>query len=124
MNARFVTKDIHALLDYPVAAVLIAAPFLLGLGAEDPIARWLSVATGIAALLLTILTNHKTGLIRVLPYTAHLAVDGAVGAVFLAAPFLFSFTGIDAWYYWINGIAVAIVVSLHAPQPAAKHTTA
>lgn len=117
MDPRFVTKTIHAYLDYPVALMLIAAPFLLDLGASHPFAFWLSVATGIAALILTVLTDHHLGIVRVLPYTFHLVVDGAVGVIFILAPFLFDFHGIDAWFYWLNGAAVLSVVSLHAPQP-------
>ena len=42
---RFVTKTIHAWLDYPVALALIALPFLLGLGTSKPLAhsQWLSM---------------------------------------------------------------------------------
>ncbi|MES0870197.1 hypothetical protein [Pseudovibrio sp. SCP19] len=116
MSLRFVTKSIHAYLDYPVAFALIGLPFILGLGATNPFALWLSVGTGTAALILTLLTDHQFGVLRVLPYNFHLAVDGAVGALFLFAPFLFGFTGVDAAYYWANGIAVAIVVSLHKPE--------
>lgn len=35
---RFITRTIHAYLDYPVALGLIAMPFLFGLGAENPLA--------------------------------------------------------------------------------------
>lgn len=31
---RFITKEIHAFLDYPVALALIGLPFLLGLGSS------------------------------------------------------------------------------------------
>ena len=110
---------IHAYLDYPVAVLLIAAPFLLGLGAEVPAARWLSVGTGVAALLLTVLTDHHLGLVRVLPYSVHLAVDFAVGVTFLAAPFVFGFAGIDRIYYLANAAAVLTVVSLHRSEPEA-----
>ena len=113
---RFVTKQIHALLDYPVALALIALPFLLGLGSSSPLAFQLSVVTGIAALVLTILTDHQTGLIRVVSYQAHLVVDFLVGLTFLLAPFIFSFEGMDAYYYWINGAAVLLVVSMHKPE--------
>ena len=116
MTLRFVTKKIHAFLDYPVALALLALPFVLNLGQSNPLAFWLSVATGAAALVLTILTDHETGLVRVLPYSLHLAVDAAVGLTFLAAPFLFGFAGIDAIYYWLNGAAVMVVVALHQPQ--------
>ncbi len=116
MRPKFITKNMHAFLDYPVAIVLIAAPFLLGLGQSHPLAFWLSVATGIAALTLTLLTDHKLGVVRVVPYSAHLAVDGMVAAVFLAAPFALGFAGIDAMYYWANGAAVAMVVGAHKPE--------
>lgn len=117
MDPRFVTKNFHAFLDYPVAIVLMVAPFVLGLGEAQPLARWLAVGTGAAALVLTIFTNHKLGLIRVLPYQFHLAVDAMVGIVFLVAPFVFGFSGLDAWFYWANGAAVMLVVSMHKPEP-------
>lgn len=110
---KFITKRIHAFLDYPVAIALIALPFLLGLGESNPLALQLSVATGIAAFVLTLLTDHHLGVIKVIPYKIHLAVDFLVAIVFIIAPFIFSFEGLDAYFYWINGAAVLIVVSLH-----------
>lgn len=120
MSVKFITKSIHAYLDYPVALTLMVAPFLLGLGESNAAALWLSVATGAAAFLLTVLTDHHLGVFRVLPYSVHLAVDGAVGASFLLAPMVFGFEGLDAYYYWANGLAVAIVVSLHKAEPEAE----
>ncbi len=117
MDPRFVTKTIHAYLDYPVAFALIAVPFVLQLGASNPLALWLSVGTGVAAFVLTVLTDHKLGVFRVLPYRFHLAVDFMVGVVFALAPLVFGFTGIDAVYYWVNAAAVLTVVSLHRPEP-------
>lgn len=124
MDLRFVTKTIHAYLDYPVAIALMALPFLLGLGSSSPLAFWLSAVTGAAAFVLTVLTDHETGVVRVLPYSFHLAVDFAVGIVFLAAPFALGFTGLDAWYYWANAAAVLSVVSLHKPDIAAADAIA
>lgn len=116
MNLRFVTKTIHAYLDYPVALALIGLPILLGLGAENPLARWLSIVVGVAAFVLTLFTDHKLGLIRVLPYSLHLTVDFLVGLLFVVAPVIFQFSGLEAWYYWLNGAAVLMVVSLHKPD--------
>ncbi|MCB0489678.1 MAG: hypothetical protein KDC99_14450 [Cyclobacteriaceae bacterium] len=115
---RFVTKQIHAYLDYPVAAALMLLPGLLGLGSSNPFALYLSIATGIAALILTLLTDHQLGVYRIIPYKGHLLVDALVGIVFVAAPFVFSFEGLDAYYYWVNGVAVLTVVSLHKPEEA------
>ena len=112
-----VTKQIHAYLDYPVAVALMALPFVLGIGASHHFAMQLSVFTGIAAFGLTLLTDHHLGVWRVIPYNGHLLVDAIVGVVFVLAPFIFSFKGLDAIYYWINGGAVLTVVSLHKPAP-------
>ena len=77
MSFRFITKSIHAyVIDYPFAIVLLAAPFVLKLGQS---AMWLSVVVGVAALLLPALTDHPTGLVRIIPYWLHLWVDRAVG---------------------------------------------
>ena len=117
MTIRFVTKTVHAFLDYPVALSLVATPFLLGVGASNPLALSLSVVTGVAAFILTVFTDHKTGVVRILPYRLHVAVDRVVGLVFVTAPFLLGFHGLDAWYYWTNGIAVLLVTFvLNAPE--------
>ena len=69
MSFRFITKSIHAyLIDYPVAIALMVAPFPLNLGQSGPAALWLSVVSGVAALLLAALTDHPTGLVRIIPY--------------------------------------------------------
>ena len=109
MNIRFITRQIHAYLDYPVAISLMGMPFVLGLGATNPAAKWLSVVTGVAALVLTVLTDHETGLIRVLPYWFHVAVDRLVGLTFVVAPLVLGFKGLDAGYYWANAAAVLAV---------------
>ena len=114
---RFVTKTIHAWLDYPVALLLIAMPFLLGLGASNPLALTISPIVGVAAFLLTVFTDHALGILRVLPFKLHLAVDLAVGVLFLVLPFTLGFNGLDAAYYWLNGAAVVLVILLHKPEP-------
>ena len=122
MDFRFVTKTIHAYLDYPVALALMTMPFLLGLGSSHSLAIWLAVGTGAAAFILTLLTDHKLGVFRVLSYSVHLTVDALVGIVFVVAPFVLGFTGIDAIFYWANGAAVLLVVGLHKPEPASNAT--
>ena len=125
MSFRFITKSIHAyVIDYPFAIVLIAAPFMLKLGQSGPVAMWLSVVVGVAALLLAALTDHQTGLVRIIPYWLHLWVDRAVGVVFVVAPFAFKFAGLDAWYYWVLAAGVLLSTSVfNAPEePAATRS--
>ena len=58
-------------------------------------------------------------MIRVIPYSVHLIVDFLVAVTFIIAPFVFGFSGLDAWFYWINAAAVLTVVSLHDPETVA-----
>ena len=120
MFPRFITKSIHAYLDYPVALGLVAMPLWLDLGSENALAFWLSIATGIAAFGLTVLTDHQLGIVRILPYSLHLTVDFLVGVVFVAAPLLLGFAGLDFWYYSVLGLTVLAVVGLHQPDEKTK----
>lgn len=119
---RFITKELHAYLDYPVALGLMIMPVILGLGAINPLAFWLSVATGFAALTLTTLTDHHLGLFRILPYSLHLGVDFLVGLAFVAIPSILGLVGIEAAYYWAIGVTVLLVVGLHKPVEAVLQT--
>ncbi len=112
MSPCFIGPHLHAYIDYPVAAALTGLPFVLGLGATNPLALWLSVVTGIAAFVLTLLTDHHLGVVRVLPYWFHLTVDRIVGATFLVAPLVLGFKGLDAAFYLINAAAVLSVTFL------------
>lgn len=118
MSFRFITKSLHAyMIDYPVAIVLLAAPFLLHLGQSGPVAIWLSVVVGVLALILAALTDHPTGLVRIIPYGLHLWIDRAVGILFIVMPYAFKFDGPDAWYYWILAAAVLLTTSVfNAPD--------
>jgi hypothetical protein len=109
---RFMSKARHAYLDYPVAIGLIILPFALGLGAQSSYSLWLSIVTGVTALILTIFTDHKFGLVKLIPYKLHLTIDLGVGLAFIAAPFLLGFHGIEAVYYWGLGATILLVVGL------------
>lgn len=117
---RFMNKNIHAYLDYPVGLGLIVMPYIFGIGATNPLALWLSVFTGFAALGLTFLTDHHLGVIRILPYKVHLAVDFLVGVAFVLAPTVLGLAGLDAAYYWTLGATVLLVVGLDSTDTKLK----
>lgn len=66
-------------------------PFVLSLGESNPAALYLSVMTGVAAFLLTVLTDHHLGVFRILRCKLHQAVDLAVCLTFLVVPSVFRF---------------------------------
>ena len=121
MPFRFITNSIHTfLIDYPVAIILMVAPFLLKPGKGSPIALWLSMVTRATALLLPALTHHSTALVRIIRYWLHLWMDRALGAVSITASSACHFTGLDAWYYWVLAAAILLTTSvLNAPEVSA-----
>ena len=113
---KFITQKIHAFIDYPVALALIGLPFLLQLGSSNPLAFYISVAMGVAAFFLTLLTDHETGVFKVFSYKFHLIVDFIVGLTFVVVPFVLGFEGIDLIFYLANGVAVLSVVGMHKEE--------
>jgi spore maturation protein SpmB len=110
MPFRFNTNSIRTyLIDYPVAIVMMVAPFPLKLGKSS--ALWLSMVTRVTALLLPTLTEHLTGLIRVITHWQQLWVDRALGVVSTTATSSFHHTGLDAQYYWVLAVAVLLTTS-------------
>jgi hypothetical protein len=121
MDIRFLTPTLHGIVDYLAAASLLTLPFILGLGETRPLAKWLAVGTGAAVVIVSLLTDYHYGAVRVVPFRVHLAIDAAAATVFALAPSLFGFTGLDAWYYWLNAIAVFAVVAVSAAgEPEAR----
>lgn len=119
MSFRFITKSIHTyLIDYPIALVLVVAPFLLKLGKSSPVAPCLSVVTRVS-LLLSAFTDHSTVLVRIIR-AALQWVDRALGVVSITAPSAFHVTGPDAGYCWVFAAAVLLTTSaLNAPKVSA-----
>ena len=87
-----IPRPVHGVLDYGYAALFAAAPELVGFSEEEIAARLSRVVSGGVALT-SLLTRYELGLIRVLPFKAHLTADVAVGLLTLGAPFLFGFSG-------------------------------
>lgn len=111
MSFRFITRFIHTyLIDYPVAIVLIVAPFLLKLGKSSPVALLLSVVSRVS-LLLSAFTDHPAVLVRVIRDWLHLWADRALGVVSITAPSAFHSTGLDTGHSWVFAAAVLLATS-------------
>ena len=82
---RRLSRKEHGVVDYTVAVLELALPAMLGAGSA---ARRLLRLSGANAALLGALTKHELGVVKLVPMRAHLALDGAFAAVFLAAPLM------------------------------------
>ena len=112
MKLRFITPTVHGIIDYTAAVALISSPFLLDLGASHPMAKWLSVFTGIAVIVVSLNTIYKFGVFNTIPFDGHLAIDLSAATTFMIAPFALQFSGTDFFYYIANASVVYLVVAL------------
>jgi hypothetical protein len=89
---KFISRRTHAVLDYLVGVVLIAAPWLLGFS-DNNAATWSAAGVGIATLLMSAITDYEGGLIKILPMGAHLTMDVIAGIFLAASPWLLGYSG-------------------------------
>lgn len=116
MKLRFLSSTNHGIVDYVAAIALIIAPFILKLGGSNPLALWISVASGIAVIIVSLATKYRYGAFKIIPFGGHLTLDLLVATAFMLIPFLFEFEGMDEAYYYINAAAVYLVVAFTATE--------
>jgi len=111
------------MLDYAVAAALIAVPLVLDFAATSWVATVLSVAAGVGLVIYSLLTDYSAGVRDLIPWRVHLTLDAVAAVVLLAAPFAFGFGGIARGFYVTVAVAVLAVVATTqletdaAPEP-------
>jgi hypothetical protein len=88
---RFIPTSIHGVIDYLWGIALIAAPWLFGF-ADVPVAKLVAIVFGIGAIVYSMLTAYELGVLRIIPMSMHLVLDGIAGALLAASPFLLGFS--------------------------------
>jgi hypothetical protein len=110
---------VHGLLDYLLAALLIAAPFLITF--DEDAATALSIAMGVAVLLLGAFTAWTTGIVKSIPPVAHAMLDYGVAALLIAMPFLLGFSGdgTASAFFVLSGVVILLlaVATRFTPEP-------
>lgn len=112
---------VHGFLDLVTVGVFLLAPFIFGLGGYVAAVAW-----GLAAahLVMTLLTRFPLGLVKVIPFPIHGAVELVAGVVLvLAMPRLLrAGPGSPAQMFFIGaGVAILVVWVLtryrESPRP-------
>ena len=108
-----IPRAIHGMIDYGYAALLIAAPFLLGFS-EEGAATAVSIVAGVIVLVAAASTQcFPTSVIKSLPVTGHLTLDFALVGALIASPFLFGFSDQSTpTAFFIVAAVVALLVTL------------
>lgn len=110
-----ISTRLHGLLDY-VAAIALVIPWIVSFY-EDANDTWILALTGVAILMMSLLTNYELSFIRIIPMKLHLFMDVLVAVFLIALPFLFPMY--HYYLYWpvLLGILGLVVVLLSSSRP-------
>ena len=121
MLAKVIPTRVHAVLDYAVGILLIAAPWIFQFADESSAAKWISIIVGIAVLLQSSITNYEGGFLgHAISMKMHLATDAVVGIFLVVSPWLFGFAdnGANAWLpFVLIGLFDLGATALTNPNP-------
>jgi hypothetical protein len=105
-----ISPRVHGVLDYASAALFLLAPTLFGFDGAPAV---LSRSLGVAYALFSLATAYPLGVVRTIPFPAHVALDVVLGVLLLAAPWLLGFSADDtARNFYLAIGAVSVVVPL------------
>lgn len=102
---KILNSTLHGIIDYLVVIFLIVAPSLFSLSETGT--QYCYILAGVH-LGLTILTNFKYGIIKVIPFKIHGIIEYIVGAALIVSPFILNYDGVDKTFYIGFGIAVLV----------------
>jgi hypothetical protein len=98
-----ISPRLHGVLDYPLAAVLIAGPLVLDF--DSAAGKAFVLALGAAATVLAVGTAWSRGIVRVVPPLWHGAADIGATVALLVAPFALGYSDQTAalWFSVVVG---------------------
>jgi hypothetical protein len=121
MRRGFIPPVVHGILDYPLAAVLIAGPFVLDF--DSGAAKWIAFAIGIGAAILAVGTAWPTSIVRIIPPILHGYVDICATVALIVLPFIVGFSDhTTALVFYevvgIGGLLATLATRFPDPMPA------
>lgn len=101
---RIIPTRVHGMLDYTMAILLIAAPWLFDF-ARNGAETWVPVVLGIAVIAYSLVTNYELGFVHKISMPTHLGLDLTGGVVLAISPWLFGFADFVYLPHLILGLA-------------------
>jgi hypothetical protein len=123
MSRGVVSPQVHGVLDYPLAAILIAGPLVLNF--NDTAATVIALVFGAGAAVLAIGTAWQTGIVKVIPPVVHGYADIIVTIALVVLAFALGLEDHTAAFvfYLVVG-AGGLLVTLETRFPPLGPTTA
>lgn len=90
MREGFVPPQVHGVLDYPLAAILVAGPLVLDF--DYKAATVIALVFGGGAAVLAVATAWPTGIVKIIPPLVHGYADTLVTLALIVLPFAVGFS--------------------------------
>jgi len=105
---KILTPAQHAPIDYAIVVAFAAAPSLFGFAGTP---ATLSYALAAVHLALTVFSDFPGGLIKLIPFTVHGALELVISVLLVAIPWVLGFAGQPAArnFYVTMGVAAFVV---------------
>ena len=104
---KILSQKIHGIIDFLVVLFLLSSPTLFGF---TGLLAYFTYSLGIVHLLLTLLTDFNSGVIKIIPLPIHGLIELLVGVVLVVLAYtLFKGNEMGKVFYTIFGIAVLVV---------------
>jgi hypothetical protein len=123
---RFLPTSVHGVIDYLWGMALLSTPWVFGF-ADVPATKWTAVVFGLGAILYAALTAYELGIIKILPMSLHLILDGLGGIALAASPFLIGFSDQVYWPYVLFGlfsVTASLVTRMETMLPTGRREPA
>ena len=108
-----IPTTLHGAIDYLVALFLISAPYTLGF-ADGGAAQWSTIGLGAFVLIYSLFTDYELGMVRILRFRVHLALDVVFALLLLASPWVLNFSDRIWWPHVLVGIMGLVVAAFSA----------
>lgn len=95
---RWIPQDVHSVMDY-MGGLAVSTGYLMPETDRDDAASWASIALGASVIGVSLLTDYRLSVAKVIPIRVHETADFAWGAACIALPF--------ALGYWKSSPRVA-----------------
>lgn len=121
MSYRFIPTKVHGVFDYVGAIALVFAPTIFGFTDVGGAAVAVPMILGVALFVYSLFTRYELGVVRLIGFPIHLAVDFVAAAFLALSPFIFSFVNHtpNVWLpHVIVGVLVLLIVLFSQRQPA------
>src|SRR3954454_17868567 len=106
---RPITSRMHGMLDYPMAVLLIASPWIFGFSDVGGAATAVPIVIGVLVLAQSLITDYEYSVMDALQLRGHLMMDVLAGVVPAASPWIFGFAD-EATNAWLPPLLLGLAL--------------